>query len=220
MNVETILFDMDGIVIDSERLHIEAMALTLKKFEIEFPHGEINDFVGRSDESFFQYVYDDFDNKFSITEMLDEKNRQFDILINELQFIEGFNDFMSQVQARKLKTALVTSSSAYSVGRANDILNHTKLFDVVIAEESTSKHKPNPEPYLLALEETNSAAHTAVVIEDSINGIIAGKAAGCIVVGLTTSFDEEKLIEAGADYVFDSFNELGDFLDTISTPSE
>lgn len=212
MNIETILFDMDGIVIDSERLHIEAMALTLQKFEIDFPHAEINDFIGRSDESFFQYVYDDFDNNFPISKMLDEKNKQFDILINELQFIEGFKDFMSQVQTHQLKTALVTSSSEYSVGRANDILNHTKLFDVVIAEESTSKHKPNPEPYLLALELTNSATHTSLVIEDSINGIIAGKAAGCNVAGLTTSFDKEKLIEAGADFVFDSFNELANFL--------
>ena len=144
--------------------------------------------------------------------MQEEKNRQFEILHNDLQFIDGFTDFISAVQSRKLKTALVTSSSKYSVGSANEILNHTRLFDTVVFEERTTKHKPNPEPYLLALSETDSNADTSLVIEDSINGIKAGKAAGCTVVGLTTSFSKERLFEAGADYVFDGYNEIANLL--------
>lgn len=210
MNIQSIFFDMDGVVIDSERLHLEAMALSLEKFGVEFPRALLIDFVGRSDESFFQFVYENFDKRFSPEEMQEEKNVQYEQLLNGLQFIDGFTDFHHLARSKDLKIALVTSSSKYSVGKANDILNHTKLFDVVIAEEDTHKHKPNPTPYLLALEKTESEAATTIVIEDSINGIIAGKAAGCITLGLTTSFDKEKLIDAGADMVFDSYQELAE----------
>lgn len=207
-NIQTILFDMDGVVVDSEKLHLQAMDLALKTFGIEISQAQLLEFVGRSDEAFFQYVYDEISKQESINTMLEEKNKQFDILHNDLQFVEGFSNFIKKVHALKLKTALVTSSSQYSVGRANEILNHTKLFDVVVCEESTTKHKPNPEPYLLGLSKTNSQASTSLVIEDSINGIIAGKAAGCTVIGLTTSFDKERLLKAGADYVANSYTEV------------
>lgn len=212
MKIETILFDMDGIVIDSERLHLQAMDLALQKFGLTISDSELLEFVGRSDESFFEYVYNNISSDNSAETMQEEKNRQFEILHNDLQFIDGFTDFISAVQSRKLKTALVTSSSEYSVGSANEILNHTRLFDTVVFEERTTKHKPNPEPYLLALSETDSNADTSLVIEDSINGIKAGKAAGCTVVGLTTSFSKERLFEAGADYVFDGYNEIANLL--------
>lgn len=212
MKIETILFDMDGIVVDSERLHLQAMDLALQKFGLTISDSELLEFVGRSDESFFEYVYNNISSDNSAETMQEEKNRQFEILHNDLQFIDGFTDFISAVQSRKLKTALVTSSSEYSVGSANEILNHTRLFDTVVFEERTTKHKPNPEPYLLALSETDSNADTSLVIEDSINGIKAGKAAGCTVVGLTTSFSKERLFEAGADYVFDGYNEIANLL--------
>lgn len=212
MKIETILFDMDGIVVDSERLHLQAMDLALQKFGLTISDSELLEFVGRSDESFFEYVYNNISSDNSAETMQEEKNRQFEILHNDLQFIDGFTDFISAVQSRKLKTALVTSSSEYSVGSANEILNHTRLFDTVVFEERTTKHKPNPEPYLLALSETDSNADTSLVIEDSINGIKAGKAAGCTVVGLTTSFSKKRLFEAGADYVFDGYNEIANLL--------
>lgn len=212
MKIETILFDMDGIVVDSERLHLEAMDLALQTFHIKISQEELLEFVGRSDEAFFQYVFDTISNQHSVQIMQEEKNKQFSILHNDLQFIDGFEKFISEVHSRKLKTALVTSSSEYSVGSANEILDHTKLFDTIVFEERTTKHKPNPDPYLLALKETKTKSIAALVIEDSINGIKAGTAAGCITVGLTTSFGKARLLDAGADYVFDSYDDLARFL--------
>ncbi len=211
-NIQTILFDMDGVVVDSEKLHLQAMELALKTFGIEISQEQLLEFVGRSDEAFFLYIYNEVSQVAAINTMLEEKNKQFDILHNNLQFVDGFSNFISKVHLRKLKTALVTSSSQYSVGRANEILNHTKLFDVVVCEESTKRHKPNPEPYLLGLEKTNSKASGTLVIEDSINGIIAGKAARCTVIGLTTSFGKDRLLDVGADYVADSYEEIATLL--------
>lgn len=71
-----------------------------------------------------------------------------------------------------------------------------------------TKHKPHPEPYLLALERTGADRQSTFIIEDSINGILAGKAAGCTVAGLTTSLDADTLEQAGADYVVRSYAAL------------
>lgn len=212
MKIETILFDMDGIVIDSERLHLEAMELALQTFDIEISQEELIEFVGRSDESFFHYIYDEVDNQNSFEDMLNEKNRQYEILINNIQYINGFEEFILQVKERKIKTALVTSSTEYTVNKTDKLLNHAQFFDSIVFEEKTTRHKPNPDPYLLGLAETNSIGNSSLVIEDSINGIISGKDAGCIVAGLTTSFSKDRLLDAGADYVFDSYEELAQYL--------
>jgi Predicted phosphatase/phosphohexomutase len=75
---KTLFFDLDGVVIDSEKLHLRAMGLTLEKHGILYPQSLLHDFVGRSDESFFRYVYENIDNNIKIEELIHEKNGQFD----------------------------------------------------------------------------------------------------------------------------------------------
>lgn len=199
---------MDGVVIDSEKLHLRAMGLTLEQNGIEYPEEILNDFVGRSDRSFFTYAKEHFSEQVNVDEYISQKDELYFGLISSLEFVDGFEDFIKIVQAKKLKTALVTSSSHFSVEKADEILNFTRFFDVILSEEDTAKHKPNPEPYLLALEKTNSVETTTLIIEDSINGIKAGKAAGCKVCGITTSFNADILKDAGADYVCESYSEI------------
>lgn len=208
---------MDGVVIDSEKLHLRAMGLTLEQHGIEYSQSFLNDYVGRSDESFFRYVHENMDNSHSIEELLKEKNAFFEGLLKELEYVEGFTDFIQEVKTMKLKTGLVTSSSLFTVRKVDSLLNLTSFFDLVVTEEDTQKHKPNPEPYLLALENLGADNRSTLIIEDSINGIAAGKAAGCRVAGVTTSFDVKTLQDAGADYVIDHFSEL--YLTKLTDPS-
>lgn len=199
---------MDGVVIDSEKLHLRALGLTLEQNCIAFPEEILNDFVGRSDRSFFVHAKENLDERVHIEEYIRHKEAIFDEISAELQFIDGFPDFIETVKARQIKTALVTSSPHHLVKKADEKLNFIHFFDVIIAEEDTAKHKPNPEPYLLAFKKTQAEESTTIVIEDSLNGIIAGKAAGCTVFGLGTSFATNVLINAGADAAFDTYKEL------------
>jgi len=199
---------MDGVVIDSEMLHLRALGLTLEMRGISYDKDILDDFVGRSDRSFFQYVYQHLDDRIDIEDFLKEKDIHFGNLISELQFVEGFPEFMRAVKEAKLQTALVTSSTSQTVRKVDAVLHFTQLFDLVITADDTSTHKPSPEPYLLALERTGSNKARTMIIEDSSYGIIAGKAAGCIVCGLTTSFDAAILKDAGADLTSDNYREL------------
>lgn len=208
MNLKAIFFDMDGVVIDSEKLHLRALGLTLEKNDISFQNSILDGFVGRSDKSFFQYVYDNIDDRIDIEDFLKQKDTFFESLLSELQFVEGFTDFMRTVKEASIQAALVTSSSKYTVQKVDKLLDFCRSFEIVITEDDTARHKPYPDPYLLALERSGGDKKSTVIIEDSINGILAGKVAGCVVCGLTTSFDAATLKEAGADFVFDSYKEL------------
>lgn len=199
---------MDGVVIDSEKLHLRAMALTLDQYDIGYTQPFLNAYVGRSDESFFQYVYENMDNTHSPEDLIGRKNDYFKDLLKELEYVVGFTDFIQTVKKMNLPTGLVTSSSIFTVRKVNILLKVVPFFDIVITEEDTKKHKPNPEPYLLALENLDAENRSTLIIEDSINGIVAGKAAGCHVAGLTTSFDAKTLKDAGADFVIDNFSEI------------
>jgi len=101
--------------------------------------------------------------------------------------IEGSRPLLVELQA------LVTSSTAQTVQKVDRVLSFTRLFDLVITADDTTKHKPGPEPYLLALERTRSGNDTTIIIEDSINGIIAGKAAGKMVIIASSESASEEL---------------------------
>lgn len=205
---KTYLFDMDGVVIDSEKLHLKAMDLSLEKHNVVYDKSILNKFVGKSDESFFRYIYYNFDNRVDVEKLLEEKNRFFEGMLKELEYVDGFTEFIKVIGMKNIQKGLVTSSSKFTVKKIDELLDITHNFEVIIAEEDTQKHKPEPDPYLLALERLEADKSMTLVIEDSLNGIASAKSAGCVVVGLTTSFDAKTLLIAGADFVVDSYAEL------------
>jgi beta-phosphoglucomutase len=205
---KTYLFDMDGVVIDSEKLHLKAMDLSLEKHNVVYDKSILNKFVGKSDESFFRYIYYNFDNRVDVEKLLEEKNRFFEGMLKELEYVDGFTEFIKVIGMKNIQKGLVTSSSKFTVKKIDELLDITHNFEVIIAEEDTQKHKPEPDPYLLALERLEADKSMTLVIEDSLNGIASAKSAGCVVAGLTTSFDAKTLLVAGADFVVDSYAEL------------
>lgn len=205
---KTILFDMDGVVIDSEKLHLKAMGLTLEQHDIPYSHPFLTEYVGRSDESFFTYVFDNIDSSFEVEKLLDIKNTLFEGLLAELEYVEGFIEFINKVDKNVHQIGLVTSSSLFTVNKVNELLNLKQYFEVIITEEDTQKHKPFPDPYLLALLKFEADKSKTLIIEDSINGIKSGKTAGCTVAGMTTSFNADVLRNAGADFVVNSYSDL------------
>ena len=208
MQIKTILFDFDGVVVDSESLHLRALGEVLTNHGISYPDHLLEKFVGKSDSSFYKYVIDNLNSSFELDYLLDQKNKIFEQIIHELQPIDGFLDFIDIVIRKNIPRAIVTSSSNETLKMVSEIFPFQNYFDIVVCEEDTTEHKPKAAPYLLGLERTGGEKETTLVIEDSVNGIKAGKAAGCIVFGLTTSLPREVLIEAGVDRVFDSYEEI------------
>lgn len=208
-DVKAILFDFDGVVIDSEPLHAKAKKLVLEKFYITYPSTIFDDFKGRTDKVFFDYVSQKLDQgKNSSDFFQNTKKLLFEEIIGELKLVDGFLPFLGKVKERGIRTALVSSTSLYSLALVDSIYNISRLFDLVITEMDTEFHKPDPAPYLTALQKLPSTTIDSIVIEDSPNGIISAKKAGCFVYGLTTSFQSHILMEAGADEIVESYYDL------------
>jgi beta-phosphoglucomutase len=208
-NIKAILFDFDGIVIDSEPLHAKAKKIVLEKFNIPYPATIFNDYKGMTDKVFFDYVSSSLNNNRISSDFLqDTKKSVFEGIINELKLIDGFLIFLEKVREKGVRTALVSSTSLYSLALVDRLYHISEMFDLVITEIDTDLHKPYPDPYIKAMEKLPCDTKNSIVIEDSPNGIISAKKAGCFVYALTSSFPSKALRDAGADEIIESFNEL------------
>ena len=212
--LKTILFDLDGVVIDSEPVHAKAKKIVLEKFKISYPTTIFDEYKGITDKIFWDYVSGSLDDgKHSSEKLQDSKKLIFEEIIKELKLIDGFLFFMDKVKSKGIRTALVSSTSIYSLRLIDDLFHISALFDLVITEVDTLLHKPNPQPYLKALEMLPADTRNSIVIEDSPNGIISAKKAGLFVYGLTSSFKRHLLMEAGADEIIESYEDLMKKLD-------
>jgi HAD superfamily hydrolase (TIGR01509 family) len=212
--IEAIIFDMDGVIIDSEPLHVQAEHIVCKQYGIDAPWQEWERFIGNTEYAMFEYIIQNFtDGTLSVYELIREKQIVFSKLISEkLQLIPGSLEFIRWARAQYRKLALTTSTECKIQQKIFTMYRLHSYFDVIITGDKIQRGKPHPEPYLKTIEALNLAAHLCVVIEDSLHGIIAAKEAGCRVVGITTSFSEEKLLNAGANIVVGSFLSLYDRL--------
>lgn len=205
--VKTVFFDLDGVVIDSEPVHAKAKKLTLDAYGIVYPDSIFDEFIGQTDEAFFRYVSEELDVQgHSFEGLLQKKNKLFIDLLPEMRFVDGFSTFFQNMKNRGLKTALVSSTSTYTFGLIDKYFHIACLFDLLITEKDTVRHKPHPEPYLKALDALPASIENTIVIEDSPNGILSAKQAGCKVFALATSFKAEKLVEA--DEIFAGYTDL------------
>jgi len=209
--IDTVFFDLDGVIVDSEPIHAKAKKIILDSYSIEYPNSIFDDFIGQPDEVFFKHVYENLDkqkNPYKL--LLQEKYNQFFELIPEMKLVEGFTTFIEEIKKRNLKTALVSSTSTYTFGLIDKQFHIADLFDLLITEKDTQRHKPFPDPYIKALQTLPTSVDSTVVIEDSPNGIKSAKEAGCKVFALTTSFKREKLIEA--DEILNNYKEIAEIL--------
>jgi beta-phosphoglucomutase len=207
--LEALIFDLDGVILNSEEFHARAKRLTMMKYNIEFPESIFDEYKGRTDRAFFAYVSHVLaGDKISGEELAMYKRNVYIDIFHLSTLIPGSMEYM--VKARKVvrNMGLVSSATRADLDIAEMKFQIKKWFDQIILGDETAKHKPHPEPYNKVLAALGVNASNVLVIEDSPNGIISAKEAGCEVIGITTSFEKELLLNAGADLVIDGFKEI------------
>ena len=205
-NIKAILFDMDGVVIDSEKLYSQTEKKLLAQYGVKFDESDWHYIKGCTEKQFYDLVYSKFNINIPRNQLID-KGRNFlkMVFTQELEYMNGFNEIYS-IFKKKYKLALVTSTGPELVNHINSLLSIYEKFDVVITSEDTTIHKPQPEPYLIAMERLQLQPNQCIIFEDSIQGIKAGKAAGSYVIALEGSLEKEVLTEA--DLIISSFYDL------------
>ena len=209
--IDGILFDMDGVLINSEPLHeftlLELSSQFGRRFESE---AELQEFKGLPEVSIadlFKRIYP------HVTLSSDEITKlRLDLLLGNfhvVEMMEGALELVKRCKAAGFQLGLTTSAARKFQQLAFERFDLSKYFDAVVTGEDIKRGKPDPEPYLLTAAKLSRSATACMVIEDAVNGVISGKAAGCFVVAITTSFAAEDLATAGADLVISCFRDLG-----------
>jgi len=113
-------------------------------------------------------------------------------LTKKLHYMNGFSEIYS-IFKQKYKLALVTSTGPKLVNHIDKLLSIRKKFDLIITASDTNLHKPNPDPYLIAMNRLNLKSNECIIIEDSINGLRSALDTGAHVIAKTGSVPIENL---------------------------
>jgi HAD superfamily hydrolase (TIGR01509 family) len=206
-----VIFDMDGVLVDSEPLHKKAKELALAEFGIVLPDKFYDDFKGSTDETVMRVVAAAHPGA-DADALLRRKHQKFESLEHTMGEIPGAVDFARWAKVR-YRIALATSATPRNRAAALDLLGLQSAFEAVVDADDFELPKPDPEVFRVAMKSLRLSPGQCWIIEDSLNGVKAGKAAGCVTAALTTTFSQELLRESGADIVVNSFDELQSILE-------
>lgn len=207
---------MDGVLVDSEPIHEKVEMETLEEFGILVPKAEWDGFRGKKIEEIFSYACDKYGTgKENIEEMIERKIELYlSEALSSMELVTGAREFLGNLKDRAdLRLALTTSGRKFQQDKILEKFGLRDFFEIMVTADQVKRGKPDPEPYLITVEKLGEDSGCCLVIEDSDNGILSAKSAGCVACGITTTFGGDKLETAGADIVVDSFSELEKILE-------
>ena len=204
---------MDGVLVDSEPLHKRAKELAFRDFGLQFPASTYDSYKGRPDATMFHEVLSG-KSVDEIAEVLHRKHQWFEKIEHELEPIPGAADFVRWASPR-YRLALATSATPRNRAAALMSLGIADCFESIVDTARFQHPKPDPEIFLVAIRDLDLQAADCWIVEDSLAGVAAAKAAKCFTVAITTTFDANSLSGAGADLIVQSFNELRSALQNL-----
>ncbi len=192
------IFDMDGVLVDSEEWICRAGVAMFAEHGVEVSPEDFIPFVGAGENRYLGGVAEK--HGFGI-EIERDKARTYEIyaemVAGKLAPLPGVRDFFGRCRAQGLTLALATAADRVKVAvNLREIGLPPGTFDAAVDALDVERKKPDPEVFLLAAERMGLHARACLVVEDSVNGVAAAKAAGAKCLGLTTSFGAEKLGQA------------------------
>lgn len=206
--IQALLIDLDGVLVNSEELYLEANKTYFKDFDFEFTEDLHKQGTGKKFELWIKTVIPDSVINKSGEDMLKERNKIFFELIKKnLNLMPGAEVFL-KLAKKHFKTALVTSAKEDYVQLVFEITGIKKYFDAVITGEEVIYGKPDPECYLKAAKLFGVASEECVVVEDAPSGIMAGKNAGMKVIAVPSYFVKESPEIRKADLVVNSLEDI------------
>lgn len=209
-DIKAVIFDMDGVIIDSEPLWRRAMIKSFIEVGIPFSDEHCRITTGLR----FKEVIDFWFKKHHISHIsIDEFD---DLVINRLcvlikeegKAMKGVIEILPFLKKKGLKIGIGTSSNTKLMNTVVDVLNIRHYFDELCSAEHMSHGKPHPMVYLTCAEKLNVKPLQCLVIEDSVNGIIAGKAAQMKVLAIPEDINRNNPKFSISDYTMESLTEL------------
>lgn len=215
--VGAVIFDFDGVITDSEILHLRCFNKVLAQFGLDLEKDDYyKNYLGLSDFDLFTLFIENGSIKSTdktVEDLIAEKNKIFEQLaVAEGKTIEGVHNFVKLLAANNIPMAIYSGSLLSEIMLLLEHANLHTFFSVVVSAEDVKKGKPDPEGFVIALQRLNKelssaiSADKCVVIEDSHWGLQSAVAAGMHTIAVTNSYSAEEL--SLAQKTVDNLSEL------------
>jgi len=185
MSVRAVIFDMDGVLLDSEPIHFEATRALLAEHGIEYSAASGDNFFGCTDHEVFRVLR----ARYGLTSSEQELTKAWlakviPVLPTKAAPLPGVPEVLHDLRRRGLRLALASSSVPAVIAASLDALGIAGLFDARVSGHDVENGKPSPDIFLEAARRLALPPGDCIVIEDSYNGLQAARAAGmkCVVV--------------------------------------
>lgn len=204
------IFDWDGVVVNSSKLHEKSWELLADEIRMSLPHGHFKKGFGKRNSVIIPEILGWSRKESEIEEWSLRKEEIYRKLGRDwgIEMIPGIRTFLQDIMVHKIPAVIGTSTDRKNIDLAFEQLGIGEFFCGAICSEDVNLGKPNPEVFLKGAEVLGLPPKNCVVFEDSLHGIEAAIAGGMHGVAITTSQPADLLMKAGAHLVVDSPMEL------------
>ncbi len=210
-NIDAVIFDLDGTLVDSMWIWKQIDEEYLKRYNISLPADFQKQIEGRSFQETAVYFKEYFNLADSLEQIMEDWNEMaMEMYCNHVPLKKNAREFLLFLRSNNIKIGIATSNSYELASKIVEVLEIEEFFDVIIASRASVKGKPEPDIYLLVAKELNVACDRCLVFEDIIPGIQAGLSAGmkvCAVEDVYSSTIRAQKKEI-AHYFIDDFSEV------------
>ncbi len=209
MKYRAVIFDMDGVIIDSEPLHIELETKMITELNIPLSKEMYSRFAETTSLSMWEILVNEFNLDKNPKMLSLESDRRFiEALLStdKVKLFDGVKDVLKKLKGLEIPLALASSSSKDVVNAVLKKFELEEIFTVVVTGSDVQNSKPHPEIFLKASQMLNVPPSYCVVVEDSPNGVKAAKLAGINCIGFATQSNKHVITDA--TYIIKSFGEF------------
>ena len=208
--IQTVIFDMDGVIVDTEPVHHYAYVQHFKQLNIDVSPEMYASFTGNSTKNIYERLKETYNLAQDVQTLVETKRNLFNDAFDskeDLYLLDGVEDLIKDLYTNGMQLVLASSSANVTIERIFDRFNLHRYFTHKVSGEDFPKSKPHPAIFIKAAELAQTPVENCIVIEDSTNGIQAAKSANIYCVGYD-SFHSKLQDYSKADRVITHFNEL------------
>jgi HAD superfamily hydrolase (TIGR01509 family) len=208
--IKTVIFDMDGVIVDTEPVHHYAFRQHFELLKIDVSPEMYASFTGNSTRNVFQKLKNHFNLTQEIEALIDTKRQLFNEAFDkkeDLYLLDGVEDLIKELNLKGMQLVLASSSAKVTINRIFTRFHLHQYFTHIVSGEDFENSKPDPAIFIHAAFLSETPIENCIVIEDSTNGIKAAKAAGIYCIGYDSP--NSKLQDYSlADEVISDFSDL------------
>ena len=208
--IQTVIFDMDGVIVDTEPVHRYAYFQHFEELNIPVTEEMFTSFTGNSTRNVFQNLKTLFKLEHDVEDLIQRKRTIFNDAFDnkeDLELLEGVEKLIKDFHQKGMQLILASSASKVTIDRVFRRFDLHQYFTHIVSGEDFPKSKPDPAIFQHAASLSIASKGNCIVIEDSTNGVKAAKSAGIFCVGYN-SFHSKLQDLSEADLIINHFDEL------------